>query len=321
MERFLLVRPRGGLNDTLVQLERTRRHAALYGRTLVVDLSQCGVRLPFDQVFAALKNFGCPVETFDENWAERLVDAITSAGSRRVTFDLRRDHHAGVLVHQSAGGGIASIGLLRRVALAPDLANAVVSRLAMLPGDHDAIHVRHTDIRTDAERLFANCGPMLESRDVLVCTDNADVQRNAAAHLPRAARVMHLSPVPDRAGAPLHEGLIDNPSEQAVSLFSDLIAMARARALIFAPLNKPGFRAQFSGFSILAEMLRIEPQVTNTLLSLADPSLLAQLPRSNRAPLSVRRRIAEADRWRWQFAARWQTLRLNLLQRYPGLAP
>lgn len=57
--RYLLCRPRGGINDTLNQIELCWRYARSYNRILVVDteyLVSSGICISFSELFETHKN-------------------------------------------------------------------------------------------------------------------------------------------------------------------------------------------------------------------------------------------------------------------------
>ncbi len=339
--RYLLCRPNGGLNDTLVQLELCRLYAARFGRRLIVDISRSGLRLPFAEVFAPLQDFGPPVvawsphlareldrctsvrpsalagriSTYVSVWDAELGDTVERDTRQRIVFDLDRDHPETLLVHEKPGGGKRGFGFLRHVALAPWIADAVAMRVLPLGGDYDAVHVRNTDLSTDYVRLFQRCRRLFAGRRVLVCSDSAEVKRRAAQILADST-LLSVADVPDTAGEGLHWSTLSDPRKAAVDLFCDLLAIALSRTFVFTAVEqRSGSRVGFSGFSVLADMLRQQPATVRTLLAAGDPDLVGTLFASTTPPRvgqGVRRRLAGLDQWRWNPTARWLSTRLGL---------
>ncbi|MBS7537786.1 hypothetical protein [Ancylobacter lacus] len=322
--RFLLARPRAGLNDALMQLERCRRYAAAYDRTLVLDLTRGGMRLPFGELFRARPEFGCAVldaspdviaaldriadvepagiagrlGSYEPTWHEQgLMYACRDTGTP-LRFDMSRDHAARCLVYEQAGGGLTGVWPLRGLSLAPDIAAEIVARLARLGPDYDALHVRHTDYQTDFRKLFERTKPLFVGRRLLVCTDSAEVQRFARSYFAPEVEVLFSSEIPDLGGKPIHETRIVAARVAAVDQFCDLIAMARARRYLFSALSSLGQsgRPMISGYSILVEGMRTLPQVAEGLLALApNREMLARAAPPAAAPrLSLGQRLARA---------------------------
>ncbi len=339
--RYVLCRPRGGFNDQMVQFEFCRRHAARFGRTLIVDFSQGGLRLPFDEVFVPNDGFGCPVITWSAVVAAALdqIESVAPAGQagrisanasnghlvlndvicmqtgELLTFDLKRDHDERLLVHEQYGGGIKSLLVLQRVGLVPALANDIARRLVKLGSDYDAIHVRHTDLNTDYRHLFMRCRALMADRDLLICSDSAEVKAEAASIFKDGTRLLSAASIPEHGGKTLHFTPYASERQMVVDMLSDLLAMARSRRFVFSALRqKRRGQAAFSGFTLLAESLHQHPEIVRGLFAHADADLKRQLfetPRPRR-PFSVSRTIAELDSWRWNFAARRASLHCRL---------
>ena len=339
-DRFVLVRPHGGLNDTLVQLERCRRYAVAYGRILAVDLARSGIRMPFGSVFRVRPQFGCPVveanpgvlaaldamnsvepamlqgvlASYDVAW-DPVVGQVAYGEGRVISFDMTVDNAARCVVHERFGGGMRGALPLRDLALTPQIAGEVVARLARLGSDYDALHVRYTDYHTDFQRFFARVKPIFAGRRLLVCTDSAEVQRYAREFFAPDVEVVTNGNVPDLGGEALHVSSRLDPYRAVVDQFCDLIAMARARRFLFPVMNDrtPAGRRRISGFSLLVEGLRALPEITEGLVSLApNGELVRMLPRPSLAR-RVRRLSAELADFVWNnpvYLRRWRVRRL-----------
>lgn len=348
--RYLLCRPNGGLNDTLVQLELCRLYAARFGRTLIVDTSRCGLRLPFGEIFVPRPDFGPPVlgltgpmaQKFDRCasvrpsalagrissyvsiWDGELDCTVERESRQRIVFDLHRDHPETLLVHEQPGGGKRGFGFLERVALAPWIADAVAARLLPIGGDYDAIHVRNTDLSTDYVRLFQRCRGLFAGRRLLVCSDSVEVKRQAT-RIFSGSPILSVADIPDTAGEGLHWSTLSDPRKAAVDLFCDLVAIARSRTFVFTSVERRSRgRAGFSGFSVLADMLRRRPATLRGLFSAGNPGLSAALLAPQVLPRGVPsggRILAGLDQWRWNRAARWLSFRLGLKLRLKALRP
>ncbi|RST86864.1 hypothetical protein EJC49_08060 [Aquibium carbonis] len=342
--RYLLCRPQGGLNDTLVQLELCRRHAARFGRTLIVDLTQSGLRAHFDDVFIPRPNFGAPViahgpeiareldqcasvrpallagriSTFVSDWDPGADSYVERESRQPIGFDPECDHPETLLVHDQCGGGRRGFRILDRLMLAPELANTVAARLIPLGADYDAIHVRHTDMSTDYERLFQRCRGLFAGRPLLVCSDSTTVKA-CAREVFEGSAILSAADIPDVAGRPLHITELTDPRKTTIDLFCDLIAIARSRTFVFtAVMGKAGARPRFSGYSVLAELLHQNPSTIRGLFGAADPDLSAALfkSRSRRfAVPSLGRFLARLDQWRWNLPARHHAARLRFKTR------
>jgi hypothetical protein len=246
----------------------------------------------------------------------KCIDATTKTELR---FDLSKDHPETLLIHDQLGGGYTGIDALSRMSLIKSAANQVGDRVSALGPDYDAIHIRHSDYRTDYQNLLRRAAPLFAGRRLLVCSDSARVKAEAAALLGPRVEVLSIANTPNTGEVPLHarpKGL--DRSAANIDLLSELVAMARAKRFVFSavlpPKPRPGQppqrRAQFSGLSVLAEMLRISPEVLPGLFAKADPEVFAALfaaeaveSQTDTLANRLRRRLGELHAYRWNAPA------------------
>lgn len=318
--RWIFARPRGGLTDTLAQIDRLRCHALRFGRAIALDLSASGLRVPFDALFRPAPSFGVPLRVPDaalSAWLDRCTSVappelrhivtrhdaryegpptanfVEARSGARLCVDLRRDHPEQVVVHGQCGGGPGALRALAHLRLQPAVADGLIRRVAALGPDFAAVHVRHTDYRSDYKGLLVALGKRLAGRRVLLCTDNAAVAAEARDLWAGRLELCQLSALPDTGGAPLHEGPVADPLENALDQLGDLLALAAARVFVAAPLAGSagrGRQPRYSGYSTLALQLRLARPVLCGLLADAAPELRRAWPSP---PVSRAARLAE----------------------------
>jgi len=333
-KRYLLSRPRGGLNDSLVQIEKSRLYAAKYDRVLVLDTSRGSFEGHFASLFCLSNDFGCEVIHWDEGMTAafdeaasvkpiELTNRVSSYNARYVLsgnhridaetgcvlgFDHSRDHDAHVLVYDQGGGGPGAIQLLTRLTLRPDAANEIVNRLLTLGPIFDAVHIRHSDYQTEFETFLKGLRLVLKGRRVVMCSDSADAKLAAARILHPTTTLLSASDIPDTGGRPLHRdrGGGDDVRKTLLDMLTDFFALSLAENLFFTSLssgNKNGMT--FSGFSLLAAGLGQHPETNEHLLSSAKPQALKRLFKRARSKfnpvrwlhhLNYRRLNSAADR-------------------------
>ncbi|TPW33309.1 hypothetical protein FJU08_01735 [Martelella alba] len=319
-EKYVLVRPRGGLNDLLVQIEQSRGYAARYGRSFVIDMLRSGWNCDFHRFFEPLPNFGVRLrrwtdrmvseldgipDVFPHEIAGRLKDYgvhcqaryfVTDEGGIPVRFELNQDYPERLLVSEQWGGGYDSLRLLHRVRFVRDVADHILGRLLMLGPDYDAVHVRHSDYQTDYRALLRRIAPCLRGRNVLLCTDSYNVQKEAPDLLVGATSIITLFDVPDNGGQPLHGIREASGLKRNLATTTDLMAMACSRRLYYSRLLGSRGRSLgcFSGFSQLAEGLRLQPALIAKLLEGGSADLYAAFlaqraarPRYNMRALAI----------------------------------
>lgn len=288
--RYLLCRPRGGLNDTLCQIERCWDYAERYGRTLIVDTSRSGLLLPCSEFFTPVAGdaifslsdhrlAGIDLDSMDCRPA--LLQGRTTAqviprrrrirtadGTRAQTsFDFSRDHAETLLIHEDYGGSFASQKFLNRVRFADAVATEIRAALAELGSVDAAIHLRNTDYKTPLDNFFGEVKPKLAGRRVLICCDDPATIARVRQSLD-GSEVVTATEIVDKGGQPLHNPRAYQEDAErrraSVNSLIDLCALATAPELYVVQLN---FGA-YSGFSELAVFLSQNPGVLNTLLGI-----------------------------------------------------
>ncbi|MDA4843965.1 nodulation protein NodZ [Hoeflea poritis] len=289
MKKYVLCRPKGGLNDLLCQIAICWDYAERFARSLVVDTRQTCLGDDFsfffspidqsalvrfdaaDDVMDLLNRSSCyPPELYGRLRGYRseyrqdcnFVDDVTG---RRLRFDLSRSYDESVLVHEQCGGGTDSFRLLSRLRLSKHLAERVGAVLANIGDGYDAAHIRNTDYETDYTFLFGKIARKTAGRKLLICSDNPAVVEHAQSYFARCD-VFTIAKLPDTNSRPLHDREsyatakeIRNAAE--LSLI-DLLSLGNAANLYYTD-TKDGFP---SGFSRLAAHLCTNRQLMQSLL-------------------------------------------------------
>lgn len=288
MEKFVLCRPGGGLNDMLNQIERCCRYAEGHGRLVVVDTAYRHA-LHFKDSFAKyfisrekplLLQNPLPDAVLDSldvfpaalkgrlssyRTLERAGAWVDSASGTPLTFDMERAYAETVLIHHQGGGGGLSGFLLARLRMQPRLLGLLEGRIRELDRPFAATHIRNTDMTTDyhaaIDRLRERRLPLL-----FVASDNAQVVRDFVAGLPET-RVVSFSSLPDNGGLALHIGMPREAAEQRnTDAILDVLTLALAKPLLRVRTQN-AVNANYSGYTRLAALLNENPRVLHGLFS------------------------------------------------------
>jgi hypothetical protein len=293
--RILLCVPHGGLNDTLCQIEKCREYALSYGRDLYLDTRRSGLMADFDTFFELDRSPGlnCITRVDDKTFVKlNMLSAFPSevqgkiggylniycqkthlqieAASKSVlTFDFARDYSEDLLVHEQHGGGLRSANLMRQLKLSA-MARAYISeRLAPLPVRYDAVHIRHTDYKTDYVKFLLELRGVVAQKYVVICSDNAEVIAEARSILSNS-NVLTVTQLPDLHGKPLHQfrsyKFENERIEATLRSLADLLALAMSERFHFTNVE----RGYASGFSRLASFLHENKFVVRSLLGVMD---------------------------------------------------
>ncbi len=290
--RFLLCRPGGGLNDVLCQIEKCWLYSIRFNRHLLIDTSSTGILDDFSKYFAvegpsrsavstrlypeafeALNNLSIRptslagrVSDYRHVYDQNTYQYIEDKDGDPLTFDFEIDWPEKLLVHSQCGGGDFGIDCLRRLRLEPLFRVLVSKRLATLPKNYEAIHVRNTDMKTDYFAFFENLKRELTARNLLICSDDRACIEHAKVFF-RSCNIFSASEIPNLpSGGRLHENSALNRFKANTDAIVDLFALSGASRIHYTRPSSNNAH-KFSGFSRLAVMLHADPQLRSCLLN------------------------------------------------------
>lgn len=203
MERYVLCRPEGGLNDALCQIEACWTYAKSHQRTLVLDFSHnvflqaffellqpCDPEIPviYRPDFEFLRYLD-GLTSFPPEIAGRLTDYEWVSGDKenpnsridihsgvRIEFDLTESYDEAVLVHHKSGGGKASFRALGRLVPKPSTYKLFDPYLDLANKGFHVAHVRNSDYRTDYVRFLRRISKRATpGTPILVLSDSNEV--------------------------------------------------------------------------------------------------------------------------------------------------
>jgi len=272
----------------LCQIEKCCRYAAKYGRRVVVQtgggfhpyfqtcLGQYLISMQERLVFAEALG-----ETFFEGLSVqprslqgRLfeTDFLLARGVGRcdrvsgdlITFDFGKDHAEDVLVHNLFGGGDGSLSALARVRLHDTVIDEIFARIGEMGAKYPAVHVRHTDMRSEYEPVLQELQRCRFDR-LFLATDNGDVVKDFKTRL-NGTVIYSFSDLPEQSGQPVHTLRGLNRSDRHrlnQQAFVDLMLLALSDKL-FLCQREDGRRP--GGFSRLAMHLHEDRAAASRLV-------------------------------------------------------
>ena len=292
IEKFLLCRPIGGLNDTLCQIEQCWRYAEKFSRSLIIDTLKSGLLAEFSEFFSprtsltkvyfrlsdvqlcVLDTLTCfphsaqgKIKAYFSVYSKDLRNYVDRETSTRLTFDFNRNYDETVLIHEQSGGGELSFHLLNRVSISEKIRPIILDKIQEFDHGYLAIHVRNTDYQTKFEDLFKDIYPMVSDKSLLVCSDDAEVISRAKSFF-TLSKILISSYPPQTEKKPLHLSTTHIDDEQrkkaTINSIIDLIALGRSTELYFSNVTA----GHPSGFSRLAMYLCENKNVIDALLKL-----------------------------------------------------
>ena len=171
-DRYLLCRPRGGLNDCLSQIYLTILHSIRFKRQLIIDTTCGGLCDQFSNYFETIAPFANIQTILTEQMKEQLnmatcfprsfqgklgsyklyycgeTDNVIDSTSKERPCIITPDPAESLLLHDQYGGG-AGYKALPYFKLTENAAKEITKRLDILPKRYKAIHLRASDIPLD----------------------------------------------------------------------------------------------------------------------------------------------------------------------------
>lgn len=291
--KYVLCKPRGGLNDTLCEIEKCWRYAEKTDRYLLIDTCNSGLYDDFWNYFQTNSNKVirknnykelnkldafpkiCQGElnVYEAEYSPIFKNFVEKRTGARLTFNMDQRHKEDVLVHESCWEGeFLSIYCLDGLTFRPEVSDHIKAKLSehkLDIFDYVAVHIRNTDYKMDYKKFFDQLLPEVENKTVLVCSDDYYVFAHARKILNKS-RVVRLSSFKDNYGVPLHSHKHKNQYEMNLETLTDLIGIAKSAKFYMANVDNT---KRFSGFTMLAYTLKENPEIVRKLLSASSQSL------------------------------------------------
>lgn len=287
--KYLLCRPRGGLNDTLCQIETCWSYCEKYNRILIIDTTKSGLFVDFSELFISknsnfkfqidkeilttLNSIDCQFPEINGRIDKYISDFekgrnyVLRGTNIQLTFNFEKDYKERLLVLEQCGGGVSSLNLLRRLKLSDRLKSEFLKN--RIEGSYKSIHVRNTDYRTDYRRLLSDLKQELKNETVLVCSDDHRVIEESIKILSESIIISKTSNDFVTKGKPLHSPLNNYSNEQKLIVSQnsiiDLLLLASSEKIYYSNLENYSFYV-LSGFTKLALLLNNNKNIIQELL-------------------------------------------------------
>ena len=295
--RYLLCRPRGGLNDTLCRVQLCIETAARDNRHLIIDTSESGLMGQFSDFFTLedrllseghtptmdsellgrLEGLNTDPKYISEEiglraflslrWAERRLIA-QAHGRRGVGADLTSDSPSELRYYEAPGGGPLAYRLLRAARVSEKVRQAVLIANRQLPARYIAAHIRATDYQAPVDDFLRRLRRQPLSLPLVVLSDNQAVVDHARKVFRKREFLAIARPEVPREGLPLHKRSQYKSSaaaaEATVASLVDLFILSRSDVLYLPFLDTRTTKGvlKLSGFSRLAAHLQTFPEVS-----------------------------------------------------------
>jgi len=265
--KLLVVRPLGGLNDVLCQIEYARKLAVKTQRRLAIQTETGNKDLAhkfgqhFSSIFEFVDGTSSPSQSelrnllltsgdiFPEHYGtpERLLEGsleeISNGTNSRYQLEPGGHDSFDVIVHESWGGGILGAKLLKRIALTEEFFLRIQGALMDLPSKSTGIHFRNTDYKSELEVLNNLVRRANKNSPIVLASDDDSIKELLMVENP-SRQIFSVADF-------IRSDTTLTKTEIAVA---QLFVLAMCHNFVMVPLAK-GQPVQFSGYSQLAKAI------------------------------------------------------------------
>ncbi len=268
MTKYVLCRPRGGLNDTLCQITKCYIYSKLAQRQLWVDTSRSGFLQCFSEYFEATGDlhFGTPpirgdcsiypsvipqnLTKYKAHYSKEERNYLILGSTEKPKINYFRKSPEMLIMHEQCGGGTFGSAAFNWIKLKPTLRHQIIN-LHQTLGSYTAIHIRHSDYKSNYKKFLNGVANQHGDDHIVLCTDSFECQRYA---LNLFENVTLSSNIPDTNGKKLHNNAdIDRTVANTQALY-DLAVLVKASTFLYCRTES----GIVSGFTRLAKQLRHE---------------------------------------------------------------
>lgn len=238
-------------------------------RDLVLDTD--GIAAEMDRLTVFPRELTGRLNAYTIAWSDAVEYWVDAETGTRLSFDLLTPYDEDILLRHACGGGPASLLALARMRLKGPLVEGLSRRLDAIGAPFSAIHIRHTDYRCDYVSAIEALKPSV-TLPLFVATDNAAC-RDYCREIFGADNIRSFTNLPEECGRPLHqEWCHTSVVTRNAEAILDLMTLALSSRFFKIPLKENVQKAQYSGFSLLAEGLRQHDNLVASLLGLSETS-------------------------------------------------
>ena len=292
VEKYLLCRPQGGLNDMLCQIEKCFRYAQASKRILIIETDYHGSSyfsdsmskyfvscrsnlllgaveyIPdFDQLDVFPRFLYGRVSSYSVIWNKKYQYFYDDVIGEKITFDFSMDYNESLLVHHQLGGGSLSLWALSRLRVHEDVIEELLKRIKLISKPYAAIHIRNTDHETDYRQHLDHLNQTIQA-PIFVATDNADTLRECKAVFGADRVYSFARRLSSTLGTPLHLNFVHGTevTERNQDAILDLLMLALSSSLYIFQIKNCAY-SKYSGFSRLAHSLNNSKLLLRHILS------------------------------------------------------
>lgn len=276
-DRYLICRPHGGFNDTLVQASSAIRFAFRTRRRVIFDFAHegSGVRIPAGEILRVRSRLAQRGLVLDRSRATPLASSLSwyPSDARNLTYQsaaslegprtasgnlLRLPPHdvaEDVVVHETWGGGDDHVLALKAFSLLPDRAEIVRHLVSTVPVPDFGTHLRYTDAQVPLEKSLKRLQSVVTG-SLYIASDSEEAVEVAQRTL-QSVSVVVLPQFRSSNSQGIHAAGLTFAKFHA--LMADIYILSSVKT--FIPLQLVGSHNWISGIARIVQTLRGLPSL------------------------------------------------------------
>jgi len=274
-EKFIVVRPEGGLGDIFNQIWLAYIYAMKQSRTLVIDSENTGFGEDFFKYFHPIvadiqsidalttaskltffpQSIGKLYFGYSARYSEAL-DCFVSVHnpSECLSLDWNSDYPHDVVLHHGCGGGVNAGKAFCLFRLSTDLRIEFLRRKLSLPRNFCGLHIRDTDLKSDwLDYINGHFEELSSYEAIFLCSDNKNtIKKIIEKFSPTLVFVTFYKNISTN-DYPIHESKNVDRANVNFDAISDLLLLASSKKIFFPKISN---NYGTSGFARLAMELK-----------------------------------------------------------------
>lgn len=259
-----------GLNDLLTQLNICTEYAIKYNRSIILKTS-CYKCSKLNDI---IDYSSFPVPLFTESKLKEItytqkIPPYPEEDKNihefvNIKFDKSKNYSKDILlIHASAGAGLVSIDILKKIKFTPSFLNIFYEQFKLLPPIYDAIHFRETDRANNYNNINAfkiSINQFIESskNNVYIASDSKLFLEDINLKYPnKIIKSKSLDSITKTKYFNFHNIFGDKDENMLINAFIDLLILGKANNL----------KISEGGYTLLAQSLWFEKNLVYNLLN------------------------------------------------------
>lgn len=265
---FLIARPMGGLNDILCTIHRCYSYCMHYQRKLLVHTAHHNAQTLFadgisnyivardSSAIIGLDTCAHVATALPSYFDNSKIDKPWKCDITPNSIDFSRGSHNEYLLFHGWGGGCIGFNIFNYLEFAPPVKSYVSTKLQTLPNHYNAVHFRHTDYKSNPDKLWDTIKTMTKLQlPLYLATDSQGILDEANARYPGV--ILNISRNLSTTANPIHHSSLALKKIVIYEMFTDLAILCFAQSLHCTRLSNPSIATMpYSGFCILANSMK-----------------------------------------------------------------